>query len=233
MKKIPLLVIFHLLFFLTISSTTVLARAGGGMGSSSSSGSNSTSNGNYDNYNYYGNRGYNNYGRSRFPLLDAALIGFVGFSFFRFFKKNRQENFVLPETYDELSPELNAKFEPFFYQVEDAWTKNDLDTLENLMTPRYFAKQKRIIMGYIREHKIDHLDGLVVVEVEQVVKPPSGKIQVIVTAQARDYFQYDNKSEQYNQQIQEDTNIERFSEIWTLSWKDGNKLQLVDIKIIS
>ena len=101
------------------------------------------------------------------------------------------------------------------------------------MSSYYYVKQKRIINGYIRDHKIDQLEGLVIVDLEQVITSPDEKIKVIVTAQARDYFQYNNRSDDYNRQIQEDAKIERFKEIWTLTWKDENNLQLCNIKVIS
>ncbi|MGQ2375001.1 TIM44-like domain-containing protein [Companilactobacillus zhachilii] len=232
MKRIILILVainLSLLFFLT--PTTTMARAGGSMGSSGSTTSSSdTSDSGYDNYRGY--RGYNNYGNNRFSMMDVVIIGFIGFSFLTSVRRNRRKNFKLPETYDELTPQLNDCFEPFFYQVEDAWTKNDLATLRELMSPFYFTKQKRIINGYIRQHKIDQLDGLVIIDLQQVVTSSDQKMQVIVTAQARDYFQYDNKTTEYNQQIQEDTNIERFQEIWTLTWKDETNLQLCNIKTI-
>ena len=108
----------------------------------------------------------------------------------------------------------------------------DIDWEDNLTVTASDDLFKRIINGYIRGHKIDHLDGLVIIDLEQVVTSSDEKVQIIVTAQARDYFQYDNKPESYNQQIREDTNIERFKEIWTLVWKDETNLQLCNIKTI-
>ncbi|WP_126322031.1 TIM44-like domain-containing protein [Companilactobacillus musae] len=230
MKKIVLLTIFTLSFLFTISTTPVSARAGGSMGSGSTTSSSSSTNDNDNNYRGY--RNYNSYGYNRLSLIDFIFMGFVGFSFFKTIKRRRQNNFTVPKTYDELHPKLKTAFEPFFYKVEDAWTKNDLETLNSLMSPHYYFKQKRIINSYIRNHKTDHLDSLVIVDLQQAITNIDEKIQVIVTAQARDYFQYDNKSAEYNQQIQEDTNIERFTEIWTLTWKDDD-LQLCDIKPIS
>lgn len=230
LRKLTLFILINLLLLLSLTATPVSARAGGSVGSSSTT-SSSTSSSNTDD-DYYRGRGYNNYGHNRFSLLDFAFMGFFGFTFLKSMKRRRQENYVLPETYNELTPELNTQFEPFFYQVEDAWTKNDLGTLKTLMSPHYFAKQKRIINVYIRNNKVDHLDGLVIIDLQQVIDPPNNKTQVIVTAQARDYFQYSDKTEQYNQQLQDDTNIERFKEIWTLKI-DGNQLQLCDIKVIS
>jgi len=232
LKKLAFIIFVSLSFIFITPTTSVLARAGGSMGSSSTSTSSSYSSNDSNNY-YRGYRGYNNYGYGRFSLINMALIGFVGFSFIKSIRNKRQNNYTLPETYAELTPQLNTSFEPFFYQVEDAWTKNDLRALNSLMSPHYFSKQKRIINTYIRNHKIDHLEGLVIIDLQQVADPPNGKVQIIVTAQARDYFQYDNKSVEYNQQIQEDTNIERFTEIWTMKFTDNAKLQLCDIRTIS
>lgn len=233
MKKIVLLTIFTLSFLFTIPTTSVSARAGGSMGSSSTTNNSSSTNDNDNDNNYRGYRNYNNYGYNRLSLIDFIFMGFVGFSFFKTIKRRRQNNFTVPETYDELNPKLKTTFEPFFYNVEDAWTKNDLETLNSLMSPRYYVKQKKIINNYIRNHKVDCLDSLVIVDLEQIINDTDEKIQIIVTAQARDYFQYNNKSKKYNQQIQEDTNIERFKEIWTLTWKDKTNLQLCNIRPIS
>lgn len=231
MKKLTLAIIIGLLFIFAMTPTIVSARAGGSMGSSSTS-SSSTSSSDYNDNNYYGYRRYGGYGRGRFSLMDVFFIGVTGLLAFRSIKRKRQENYTLPETYDELTPHVKEHFEPFFYRVEDAWTKNDLETLKTLMSPYYFGQQKRIINGYIRNHKVDHLEGLVIIDLQQVINPDHGDVQVIVTAQARDYFQYDNKTVEYNQQIQDDTNIERFKEIWTLTWQEGNRLLLGGIKVI-
>ncbi|CAJ1181801.1 hypothetical protein CPR19088_GLDEOEPO_01544 [Companilactobacillus paralimentarius] len=232
MKKLALFIVVSISFLFIMVPTTTLARAGGSMGSSSTSSSSSTgSDSYYDNYRGY--RGYNNFGYNRFTIGDIVVTGFfVLFSVYSF-KRNRQKKYTPPETYDELTPQINTHFEPFFYQVEDAWTKNDLETLKTLMSPYYYAKQKKIINGYIRNHRIDKMDGLVIIDLQQVMTSSDEKVQVIVTAQARDYFQYDNKTDDYNNQIQEDTNIERFKEIWTLTWKDETNLQLCNIKTIA
>jgi len=233
LKKLILFMIINLSLLLALTSTPVFARAGGSMGSNGSSSSNSSTN-TYNNDNYYrGYHNYNNYGINRLSLIDVVFTGFIGFSLFQSIKRRRQTKKTPSETYDQLTPKLNSSFEPFFYKVEDAWTKNDLETLKILMSPNYYAKQKRIINGYIRNHKIDQLDGLVIVELQQVVTAPDKKIQVIVTAQARDYFQFNDKSEDYNQQVQDDTNIERFTEIWTLKWQNENHLLLCNIQTIS
>lgn len=228
MKKLLSLIIICLLLFFVITPTTVLARAGGSMGSSSSSTSSSDSGSSYsDNNNYY----YNNYGDNRSSLVVAIFIGAVGLVFIRSYRKKNRENYTLPETYDELTPELKSNFKSFFYKLEDAWAKNDLNTLKTLMSSKYYSKQKRIINSYVRNHKRDQLDGLVIIDLQQIVDTPRNKIQIIVTAQACDYFFFEDETDQYNQQIQDDTNIERFEEIWTLDVMDDN-LFLCDIKVI-
>lgn len=232
MKKLTAVIaIIFISFLFILTPTTTFARAGGSMGSSSTGSSGSTSSDSNDYYDNY--HGYGGYGRNRSSLVDAVLFGFSGLSFFYFYRNNRRKNYKIPETYDELTPEVDTYFEPFFYKVEDAWTKNDLETLKALMSSRYFLKQKRIIDGYIREEKMDHLDGLVIINLEQVITPSNERVQVIVTAQACDYFQYNNKPDIYNQQLKDDTNFERFKEIWTLTWKNETELQLCNIKTIA
>ncbi|VDG19758.1 hypothetical protein [Lactiplantibacillus mudanjiangensis] len=228
-----------LLIFIPLSASARVGGSMGGSGGSTGSGHSTTSTGTYtndrDDY-YYGHRGYGygGYGYGTGTGLSIVFFGFFGFLIIRpGFRRWRERRQTAPTNTIELPSDFEATFEPFFYKMEEAWTKNDLTTLRTMMTSHYFAKQQRILRKYARKHKTDQLDGLVIVNLEQVLTDSDRQIEVVVTAQARDYFHYDNRSEAFNQRVYEAANIERFTEVWTLSQCNDGQLLLHHIRPVA
>jgi len=214
------------------------ARAGGSTsGNNNSGGNGGTSTGaytsdTYDNsYDNYDRRGY--YGRNYYsPIAMIVFGGIVVLSFVPVFRRTRKQyrfNRVHPDNVISVSADIQAEFETLFYQVETAWTTNDVQTLQGVMSPRYFRKQRRILRRYTKKHKRDQLEGLVILELGQARTRLSKKLKILVTAQARDYFQYDNQSAAYNQNLYDNAYIERFTEVWELR-RVNQKLMVTSIR---
>ncbi|MFC6181890.1 hypothetical protein [Lactiplantibacillus daowaiensis] len=233
MKKWGLVLILSLLF--SLAPLTAYARAGGstGGGGGSTGGGGTSTGGNSSHYHDDDDYYHHRYTRSN-PYMDIIIFGSFGMLIFvpkiRRGLQKQQVNRVHPQNTMPMPADLQAEFEPFFYQVETAWTHNDQATLQQLMVPRYFKKQRKILDGYTKKHKIDQLEGLVIIELAQVLTDSPSRLQVVVTAQARDYFQYDNQSAAYNQNIYEQAYIERFTEVWELSRQADHRLVLKQIR---
>jgi len=210
---------------LLICPAVAFARAGGstggngGGGGGTSTGGGTTSN-THDNsyYDDYNRHGY--YGRHSYSPVGMVIFGgIIVLSFGQGFRRNRKRyraNRTNPDNVMSISSDVQAEFETLFYQVETAWTANDLQTLQSVMAPRYFRKQRRLLNRYVKQHKRDQLEGLVILELGQELTSVPDKLNIVVTAQARDYFQYDNQSVAYNQNVYNNTYIERFTEVWEL-----------------
>ncbi len=209
---------------LLICPVVAFARAGGSTSGNNSGGNGGTSTGaytsnTYDNsYDDYNRRGY--YGRNYYsPIAMVVFGGIVVLSFVPVFLRTRKQyrfNRVHPNNVMSVSTDVQTEFETLFYQVETAWTTNDIQTLRGVMSSRYFRKQRRILRRYAKKHKRDQLEGLVILELGQERTKFSKKLKIVVTAQARDYFQYDNQSAAYNQNLYDNAYIERFTEVWEL-----------------
>lgn len=237
LKKWVLRIGFSTMLVLLVCPIMALARVGGSTGGNGSGGNGETStepylSNTYDrSYDDYDRRGY--YGRhdnSPIGLIIGSVI--VVLSFVPVFGRTRRQyrfDRVHPDNVMLLSADIQAEFEPLFYQVEAAWTTNDLQTLQNVMAPRYFRKQRRILKRYAKQHKCAQLEGLVILELGQVRTKFSKQLKIVVTAQARDYFQYDNQSAAYNKNLYENAYIERFTEVWELR-QTNNKLVVLNIR---
>lgn len=116
------------------------------------------------------------------------------------------------------------RFEECFYQIEAAWTTNDLSLVAPLMTPHFQRQQQRILNRYQRQHKHNQLESLTIISEELILSDNPNVRKVLVTAQMRDYFTNDRLSDEDNEKRREATYIERFSEIWEFKQVDGQYL---------
>ena len=230
MKKLIISFIL-LLSLICLAPTATYARAGGasgGGGGSTSSGSfggsTSTTTDRTTN-NYYGRRGY--YGPRSFLNNLVFAIFFIVSAFLIIRKKRdwlaRRHERALSRTVT-IDDATRERFEECFYQIEAAWTTNDLSLVAPLMTPHFQRQQQRILNRYQRQHKHNQLESLTIISEELILSDNPNVRKVLVTAQMRDYFTNDRLSDEDNEKRREATYIERFSEIWEFKQVDGQYL---------
>lgn len=234
MRKYGRLIILIAILAVLISPTAaVFARAGGstggggtggGTGGGSSFGGSSygsTSTHTYHSVYFFGRR-YGYYGTSPVGILTSVVIfGAFMYPTARNFLRRKRQEYAAPRDTAEASPELEHEFSALFYQVEEAWGNNDQETLRSVMSPHYFTKQQRILEGYTRKHMIDRMESVAIVTVEEELTGRDDQVHVAVTAQARDYFEYLNKNQAYNEHIRDNAMIERFAEVWEMHRENG------------
>ncbi|WP_054671634.1 hypothetical protein [Lentilactobacillus senioris] len=233
MKK-WLTIIGCLVVLLWMPALPAFARAGGSTGGGGSAGGSTGGGGSTyvgggtSSYGggYYGGRGY---GRGAGWALLAPL-GFIGILAGRNRYKQRQFERNLPHDVGPIDPQLAAQFEELFYTVESAWSQTDQEQLVKLMTPPdYYDKQKRILTNWQKEGKINRLDNVAIVDLQQEFSDPHAT-HVVVVAQAKDYFEYPHQSEQYNQFKQDEALIQRFTEVWELTTNSTGQLIVENIR---
>lgn len=221
-----------LVSLICLAPTATYARAGGasgGSGGSTASGSfgSSTSTTTDRTTNYYdGRRGY--YGPRSFLNNFVFAIFFIVSAFLMIIRKKREwlarrheRTLARTVTIDDAT---RKRFEECFYQIEAAWTTNDLSLVAPLMTPRFQRQQQRILNRYRRQHKHNQLESLTIISEELILSDSPNVRKVLVTAQMRDYFTNDRLSDADNEKRREATYIERFSEIWEFKQVDGQYL---------
>lgn len=247
MKRIGLLILLALLVLLVVCpvpSQIVSARAGGSTGGSRSSGGTSRggSTSGTRTSTYYGgsrrgssaNDDNSDNGYAGLYALSLVGVGFASYSGLKFYRKKHYE-MSQPHNTSPIDTDFEKEFSNLFYQVEEAWSKTDMNMLAQLMTPHYFNKQKRIINRWRQFGKINRLDSLAIVDLEYEATSSNQKRHVVVAAQARDWFEYPHKSKAYNRAKEENAYIERFKEVWELVDSPNgwllNNIRTVDLKI--
>ncbi len=134
MKKITIITILAILFFIT----PVQARAGGG-GSGGSGGSSS------GNHNYYHASHSNG---SSTPFAYIGIVLFAGATYFikrsRIFSMNRKARKYLKEAKekDEFWDKKNllTMVEESYFQIQEAWSNQDMIILEKYLTPELYEQ---------------------------------------------------------------------------------------------
>lgn len=221
------------LFFFPIP--LVYARAGGATGGGNTTGGGGTGTTTSDYGTHYGRyRGGYYYGRPS-PISDfifaSIFVGLVGYQFFTHFRNQRQKELALHGTYP-IDDQLADQFSELFYQVENAWTQTDKSTLAQLMTPQYYTKQAKIIDNWRARGKINRLESIAIVSLKRESNDSKERPKIVVTAQARDWFEYPAKSADFNQTQHDDAFISRFTEVWEII-PQTNQLLVDNIRQIS
>ncbi len=231
MRKLGRLTLILAIMLVLLSPTTaVFARAGGSTGGGMTGGGTGGSGGSYGggystrSYHsvYFFGRHYGYYGSSPVSVMvSVVFLGVLLYPMGRRFLQRKRAEYAAPRETEPASKTLEDEFSHLFYQVEEAWGHNDQQTLQQVMSPHYFNKQKRILDGYQRQGKADRMESVAIVAVEEELTGRDEQVHVVVTAQARDYFEYFNKNEAYNAHVRDDAMIERFVEVWEMHRTDG------------
>lgn len=221
--------------------TAVSARAGGSTGggggtggTSGGSGGGSTTTSYYNNGTGGGSTTYysrgNGTGNDRGEAI-GTLIAFGGLILFQASRtiKQARSNAQAPHDPYPIDDDLAKEFEPLFYRVEDAWSADDEATLQQAFTPKYFGLQRAILFRWRKQGKINRLDNVAIVQLEQEASSPD-RPHVVVTAQARDYFEYPDQPAAYNQSQHDQAYIERFTEVWELQRLADGQLIVSNIR---
>lgn len=213
MKKIlrSLLIISSLFLLLFIQSTPVLARVGGGSGGGGSSHTSTSSNN--DDYEGGSFLGYTRLGPYVFDndntLLILLLLSALGSQSLAKKRWNKKKGEATP-----LDPQTEKQATDLFYKVEEAWDQQDKRTLASCMTRRYYFNQARLLMRWKLFGKINHVDSIDLVTISQLKAHRSNQMRLLITGQARDWFENRYHSSDYNQAQENSAQIERFTEIW-------------------
>lgn len=228
-----LMLILAVMLVLLSPSAAVLARAGGstgggggatgggGTGGSSYGGGGYGASRTYHRVYFFG-RSYGYYGSSPVSIMVSfVFLGVILYPNAKRFLRRKRAEYAAPRETEPASTELEDEFSALFYKVEEAWSQNDQATLERVMSPHYFAKQKRILDGYRRQRKADRMESVAIVAVEEELTGHDDQVHIAVTAQARDYFEYFDKNAAYNEHIHDEAMIERFVEVWEMHREDG------------
>lgn len=225
-KKLVMLVIACALFALPM--TPVAARAGGATGGGHVSTGGTTSFG--SSRSIGGPRMF--FGRRRLLYGGPGALIAIGFVVWQIARYRRQTQASTEAKTGDVYPidaDLAPEFEQLFYAVETAWSDNNVDALYPLMTAKCYGKQRAILDRWQREGKTNRLDSLAIVDTSQEVSDADHP-HVVVTAQARDYFQYANQPDTYNQQLKDDAMIQRFTEVWELAYAEDGHLLVDNIR---
>jgi hypothetical protein len=172
---------------------------------------------------FFGNYGY--YSNAWFG--DILFVGiFASASVVPYLRRKRIER-AQPHNTAPMSVDLEREFTELFYRVETAWADNDQYALRQVFDRGYFIQQKLILDGYTRHNKINRLESIAVVNLLEELTGKPNRIHVAVTAQMRDYFEFFDQDERYNEQVRDDALIERFTEVWEMH-RDARGQLLVD-----
>lgn len=225
MRKIVVIVMLSLAVLLA-PPVSVSARAGGATGGHVSTGTRSTGS-----PSMYAGRRMIMGRRSFYGFGPGGLIalGFIGWQVVKMVRRRQAE--AGPSTADTypIDDVLAKDFEPLFYAVEDAWSKQDVEALYPLMTAKYYERQQAILAKWAQAGKVNRLDAVALVDTAQEPSDPDHP-HVVVTAQARDYFEYQDQPDAYNQQLKDDAMIQRFTEVWELAYAEDGHLLVANIR---
>ncbi|KRO15175.1 hypothetical protein [Lacticaseibacillus saniviri] len=227
------------LIMICLPITPVSARAGGSTGGGGTGGTSGGSGGGSTTTSYYndgtsGGRSTTYYGRGTTSNRGAIIGTMITFGVFLFYQatlavRRARSNAQAPHDPYPIDDDLAKEFEPLFYKVEDAWSADDEATLQQAFTPKYFGLQRAILFRWRKQGKINRLDNVAIVQLEQEASSPD-RPHVVVTAQARDYFEYPDQPAAYNQSQHDQAYIERFTEVWELQRLADGQLIVSNIR---
>ncbi|MFJ1267663.1 TIM44-like domain-containing protein [Legionella lytica] len=112
-----------------------------------------------------------------------------------------------------------------FLSLQDCWMKRKYEPMKKLLMSDLFQQHTTQIDGMIRNHEINRLDRLQILNIDLVnvrytEKPNQREFTALITASARDFY-VDDRTRQY---IRGDEGPETFQEFWTFQRQDDTWL---------
>lgn len=136
------------------------------------------------------------------------LLAFIG----------RQDQALLPEA-------LRSLAQSTFLKLQECWQARDYTPAKAILMPALFAQQQGQVLGLVRNHEINRLEGLKVeridlVHVRYTEKKDQREFTALITASARDIY-VDDRTGRF---LRGDDKPSRFQEFWTFQFIDGQWL---------
>lgn len=125
-----------------------------------------------------------------------------------------------------LEPEgLRAMTQSTFLKVQECWQARDYTPVKALLMSALFAQQQGQVLGMVRNHEINRLEGLKVEKVDLVhvrytEKKDQREFTALITASARDLY-VDDRTGEF---LRGDDQPARFQEFWTFQFIEGRWL---------
>jgi predicted lipid-binding transport protein (Tim44 family) len=131
---------------------------------------------------------------------------------------SKQDKTVDPNT-------LKSMVHLTFLSLQDCWMKRKYAPMKKLLMPDLFRQHTAQIDGMIRNHEINRLDRLQILNIDFVnvrytEKPNQREFTVLITASARDFY-VDDRTRQY---LRGDEEPQTFQEFWTFQLHEGTWL---------
>jgi predicted lipid-binding transport protein (Tim44 family) len=112
-----------------------------------------------------------------------------------------------------------------FLKLEACWQSRDYMPMQPLLTPDLFKSHLAQLEAMVRQHEINHIDGIAVqnidlVNVRYTTRPEQREFTALITASARDYYT-DDRNGSF---IRGDRSVARFQEFWIFHFVNGHWL---------
>lgn len=152
-----------------------------------------------------------NYSRRTIELKSEKTMKLLNFL-------SKQDKTMDPE-------ELKRQVHFLFLLLQDCWMRRDYTPIKTSLMPDLFLQHSAQIDGMIRNHEINRIDRLQILNIDLVnvrytEKKAQREFTALITASARDFY-VDDRSKQY---IRGDMAPETFQEFWTFQLQDSGWL---------
>lgn len=210
---------------------------GGGGNTTTNNGGGSNTNGDYDdsytnNYNSYGNNGYrsyHSYGHSGYyassPFDFIFVVILIGGFIWNFKKPTlRKSSYVHGK--DIGNTGLEKEIEQTFISIQEAWDRQDLQSVRNLYTDELYYKHQKVLDDLLSKGLINHTNDIIVDGFSGYKRKSDETFQVDISFVAIDFSVNKDTKEvvQGNTMYRQD-----FKQRWTFI-DDGRKLKADKVK---
>lgn len=136
-------------------------------------------------------------------------------------KTNKLLKFISRQDETMAPAKLNRFVHSTFFLLQESWMKRNYAPMEQLLMPDLFYQHSQQIEGMIRNHEINRIDRLQILNIDFVnVRYTEKKYQreftALITASARDYY-VDDRTRKY---LRGDEEPQTFQEFWTFQLQD-------------